>query len=255
MDRSGISARSSSWSVRRVHNPCAAYSRCRDRTRRAAIAWAARWQGRRRQGCAAAVAANCFADSAQRRCWRDRAGRPARGRPGRRSAAQPGPEAGRRRVPAGRRGHSGSGCDRRHRRGAGLASPPAVPGRSAREPRSAAADSPAGPAHSPAEAVRSRLAVAAGDRQGWPAPEVARRRRPPALPQAPRPEPPAHPRVASGALRAGGCGIAVPRSGRSVAATGFPAAGCAFPHPHPPTARRPAGRAPASRRRPRRRPF
>ena len=110
---------------------------------------------------------------------------------------------------------------------AAAAAAPAVlpaPARSARVLRSAAArnraapaDSPAGPAAdslaAPEAAPRPRWAAlhtvgwATG---GWPAGAAARRRR-----------------AAAAAPRAGGCGIAVPRSGRSAAAAGFPAAGSA----------------------------
>ena len=42
-DRSDIFARSCAWSLRPAHSPCAAYSRCRDRTRPSASPTAAKW--------------------------------------------------------------------------------------------------------------------------------------------------------------------------------------------------------------------
>ena len=90
-DRWDISPRSCAWSLRPARSPCAAYSRCRDRTRPSASPTAAGWSARvPRRARAAPGAARRPPDWEHRRYWRDQAARPGRVRRERRPRASAG---------------------------------------------------------------------------------------------------------------------------------------------------------------------
>ena len=224
-DRSDISARNCAWSLRPAHNPCAACSRCRDRTRPSALPRAARWSsrvptaggrgGRHRRRIAVAggvgeierLAGPAAAGSADRRLGRNR----------KLAAAERARRTGSIRILAGVESIAAAPARRQRRPGRLLhdrrwsGNLRLLIGRVAGTPDRAASAAPPRCWAGQSRAEPYRAEPLQGCAPGAPCAALKR---------------------LSGAPRAAGCGIAVPRSGRSVAAADSRAAEYAFPDRH-----------------------